>query len=127
MTRQPICIFPDDTLAQARAAMKEHHIRHLPVVVDDEPVGVVSARDLDAIERYHDVDPAQVQVHEAMAPLTYCVEPSTPLEQVLSQMADNRYGSTLVVERGKLVGVFTTVDALRATLALLRQSKRRTR
>jgi acetoin utilization protein AcuB len=126
MTRQPLTIGPDDTLAQARALMKTHHIRHLPVVVDGEPVGVVSERDLDAIERYHDVDPTVVAVHEAMAPLTYAVTPSTSLEEVVGNMAENRYGSALVIgPDGKLAGVFTTVDALRATLALCKASRRK--
>jgi acetoin utilization protein AcuB len=127
MTKEPVCIGPDDTLTTARTLMKQRQVRHLPVVVDGEPVGVVSSRDLDAIERYHDVDPKLVQVHEAMAPLTYAVAPSAPLEEVVGAMADNRYGSALIVDGGKLVGVFTTVDALRATITLCRGSKRKAR
>jgi acetoin utilization protein AcuB len=58
-----------------------------------------------------------------MTPLAYAVAPTTPLEEVVGAMADNRYGSALVIDRGKLVGVFTTVDALRATIALCRARK----
>ena len=125
MTPNPVCVSSHDTLATARKIMADHHIRHLPVVDQQEPVGVVSSRDLDAIERYRDVDPKQVEVYEAMAPVPFFVYPDTPLEQVVGAMAANRYGSALVVEDGKLVGIFTTVDALRATIALCTTMTRR--
>jgi acetoin utilization protein AcuB len=124
MTARPITVGPIDTLTTARSLMKEHGVRHLPVVENGEPVGLVSERDLFAIERYRDVHPERCEVHEAMAPLPYCVPPTAGLDEVVSEMAENRYGSALVVESGKLVGIFTTVDALRATLALARRGKR---
>jgi CBS domain-containing protein len=34
-------------------------------------------------------------------------------------MAEKKYGSTVVVDHGRVVGVFTTVDALRALQELL--------
>jgi hypothetical protein len=59
-------------------------------------------------------------------PLPYLVSPSTPLDEVVAAMAENRYGSALVVdERNRLVGIFTTVDALRATLKLCRSERQR--
>jgi acetoin utilization protein AcuB len=124
MTADPFTVGPIDTLATARKLMKEHDIRHLPVVDGGSPVGLVSERDLFAIERYRDVVPERTEVHEAMAPLPYCVEAAAPLDEVISQMAANRLGSALVVEHGKLIGLFTTVDALRATLELCRQRNR---
>lgn len=125
MTPNPICVSPHDTLATAHDLMKQQHVRHLPVIEGGEPVGLVSERDLMAIERYRDVDPARVEVEEAMAALPYVVTPEAELDDVVSGMAENRYGSALVVEDGKLVGVFTTVDALRATMKLCKTLARR--
>src|SRR5688572_28903906 len=93
MTPNPYCVWTTDTLQTAREAMRRHGVRHLPVLDENRPAGLVSERDLIAIERFHDVDPAKVEVHEAMAPLPYCVRPDEPLDTVLQAMAQNQYGS----------------------------------
>jgi CBS domain-containing protein len=43
----------------------------------------------------------------------YTVNPDTPLCDVARAMADHKYGCALVIEPGgKLVGLFSTIDAL---------------
>jgi CBS domain-containing protein len=46
LTREPVTISPDATLAQARDLMAEHRIRRLPVVKGDELVGIVAIGDV---------------------------------------------------------------------------------
>lgn len=46
MTERVIVISPQHTLEEAMALMTEKHLRHLPVVVDENVVGVVSIGDL---------------------------------------------------------------------------------
>jgi nucleotide-binding universal stress UspA family protein/predicted transcriptional regulator len=46
MTRPVITVKSDDTLGKAVALMVEHDIDHIPVTSGNEPVGVVSRRDL---------------------------------------------------------------------------------
>jgi len=45
MTHDPITIGPDATFGQAMLLMHERGFRHLPVVEDGHPVGMMSARD----------------------------------------------------------------------------------
>lgn len=45
MTRDPLTVGPDSTLGHALVMMHEHGIRHLPVMRDGKPVGMVCARD----------------------------------------------------------------------------------
>jgi len=45
MTRNPKSIHPDKPFAYALQMMHEGAFRHVPVVEDDRPVGIVSARD----------------------------------------------------------------------------------
>ena len=45
MTAAPLTVDPETTFGRALLIMQEHHVRHLPVVVDGKPVGMVSARD----------------------------------------------------------------------------------
>lgn len=50
MTRRVACCKPTTTLEDCRAAMTQNRIRHLPVVHNDELVGIVSMRDVLAQE-----------------------------------------------------------------------------
>ena len=45
MTREPLTAGPETTLGHALVVMHERGIRHLPVVRDGKPVGIVCARD----------------------------------------------------------------------------------
>jgi CBS domain-containing protein len=44
MTRAPVTVGPDELFGQALTLMHEHGFRHLPVVEDGVPIGIVSAR-----------------------------------------------------------------------------------
>lgn len=46
MTRDVVTVSPDDTVVHCIALMKKHHVRHLPVVKEGKPVGIISLRDL---------------------------------------------------------------------------------
>jgi CBS domain-containing protein len=45
MTRDPLTVHPEQQFSDALHLMHEHGFRHVPVVEDGRPVGVVSARD----------------------------------------------------------------------------------
>lgn len=118
MTVSPVVIGVGDTLADAHRLMRERGIRHLPVLDAGRLVGVVSQRDLYLAESLSSVDPATDTVREAMSGEPYAVAPGAPLEEVAATMAARRLGSAIVVDRGVVIGVFTTVDALRALASL---------
>lgn len=114
MTRSPHSIGLDQPLSQAHKLMREHHIRHLPVLSGGRLVGILSDRDLAFIEALRDVDPARVTVEDAMTSMPYAVTPKTPLAKVAREMSEHRYGSAVIMEDSHVIGVFTTTDALRA-------------
>jgi len=119
MTRAPYTIGFQQTLAAAHRLMSDHGIRHLPVLESGKLVGMVSQRDLHLIETLRGVNPEEVEVNEAMTPTAYTVSPRSSLCKVASEMAEHKYGSAVVLEKDRVVGVFTTVDALRALFSLL--------
>lgn len=114
MTSSPFCIGFDQSLAFAHRLMREHDIRHLPVLSGGKLVGILSDRDLNFAETFQDVDPNRVKVEEAMTPLPYSVAPDVPLRLVAREMAERKYGSAVVMQDHRVIGVLTTTDALRA-------------
>lgn len=121
MTRDPLCIQDHETLLVAHAIMRKHRIRHLPVLDDSQRlVGVVSERDLHLLETLHSVDPRREPVSQAMTEHPYSVSPGASLAQVAQEMQSQKYGSAVVVEGGRVVGLFTTTDALRALAQMAR-------
>jgi acetoin utilization protein AcuB len=116
MTPSPHSIGRDQPLKLAHERMRNWGIRHLPVLEGGKLVGILSQRDALLVETLRDVDPAQVPVEDAMTTDVYLVSPDAPLGDVVSAMAEHKYGCVVVMEGGQLAGIFTTVDAMRALL-----------
>lgn len=114
MTRTPHTVAAEQPLERAHEIMRKYHIRHLPVLHGGKLVGVVSNRDLYFVETMKDVNPAEVMVEEAMTADPYVVDIETPLAEVAATMAERHIGCAIVTEHDRVVGIFTTVDALRA-------------
>ncbi len=119
MTTDVQTIGDEQPMSVAHRLMREQHIRHLPVLHQGKLVGVVTDRDLRLVETLSDVDPTKVAVSEAMTPEPYVVSPDAELDEVVSMMAAKKYGSAVISDNGKVVGIFTTVDACSAFAELL--------
>jgi acetoin utilization protein AcuB len=124
MTICPHTIGASQTLAAAHRFMREHQIRHLPVLEGSELVGVVSQRDLYFIETLKGVDPELVTVEEAMSQAPFVIDPDASVARVVREMAKQKYGCAVVADKGEVIGVFTTTDALRVLDALLTERGR---
>lgn len=119
MTTTPRTVDRHVTLAEASKLMRAENIRHLPVMAGDELVGIITERDIRFAESFSIVDANAATVYGAMAEALYTVAPETPLNEVVSTMAEQKYGSAVIVQNKQVVGVFTTVDACRAFAELL--------
>lgn len=119
MTATPYSIGAAETLASAHAAMAKHGIRHLPVLHGGKLLGIVTDRDLHLIESLKDVDPKLITVSDAMSEDVYAVAPDAALDEVVGTMAEKKLGSAVILQNGKLVGIFTTVDVCIALADLL--------
>ena len=113
MTLQPQTIEVRVTVADALALMGQAHIRHLPVMQGSRLVGVVSERELGLASAIESIDPHQLLVFDVCSQEPYVVSPETPLRHVVQAMAKRHLGSALITDSGRLVGIFTTVDACR--------------
>ena len=121
MTTTPYTIGFDQTLAKAEGFMREHQIRHLPVLKGGKLIGVLTDRDVKLVQSLSGTDSEVVTVEDACSLDPYITAPSAPIDQVCQYMADKKYGCALIEDNKKLVGVFTWVDALHALSELLKQ------
>ena len=120
MTTAPFSIGPAQSLALAHTMMRDHHIRHLPVLDGGKLIGILTDRDLHLIESLKDVEPESVTVEDAMSQMPYSVSPDAAMDEVAAEMAEHKYGCAVVLQNLKVVGVLTTVDICRALAELLR-------
>jgi acetoin utilization protein AcuB len=125
MTRSPHTVAIDRTLAEAHSLMRQFRIRHLPVLEGGKLVGIVSERDLHLVETLRDVNPAEVTVEEAMSQEVFVTEPGASLARVARVMASRKLGSAVVVHHGEVLGIFSTVDALRALSEIAAEKRQR--
>lgn len=119
MTQSPHSIGATQTLDKATKLMREHRVRHLPVLRGGKLVGMVTDRDIKLIETFRDIDPTEVPVEDAMSEAPYCVAADTPLHEVCSTMAERKLGSAVIMDGIHVTGIFTTVDACRALSQVL--------
>ncbi|MBL9018139.1 MAG: CBS domain-containing protein [Myxococcales bacterium] len=123
MTAKPVTVGRAATLADAHRLMREHAIRHLPVVDDKgELCGVVSERDLHLIETLTEASPEDAQVEDAMVEHPFVVTGDTALDEVAEIMGEHKYGSVVVMGRDGVEGIFTAVDACQVLAQLVRRA-----
>ncbi|MGA7871857.1 MAG: CBS domain-containing protein [Candidatus Binatus sp.] len=122
MTPSPATVVPNDTLEAARKKMEAGRFRQVPVVDQQRLVGILTDRDM----RQHIGQLAHTRVHAVMSAHPFSVHPSTPVEKAAHLLTANKIGSVPVIEDGKLVGIITATDMLRALEAVLGASSEAT-
>lgn len=130
MTQPVTSIGPDVPVRQAAELMKMRQIRHLPVVENDgRLVGIVTDRDLRQMifdpaiqERIGDVVEAlgSLTVREIMTWTVITVRPESGIREAARLMREQKVGALPVVAAGRVVGVLTEFDVLRAFEELIR-------
>lgn len=119
MSRDPVCISPNDTLATAKELMDAGRFRRLPVMNNGKLVGIITERDLRQHWGY--LDPTKVDA--AMTPDPVTITPRVTAEDVARLMLQHKIGGLPVVESGQLVGIVSTSDLLRALLNVVQAAE----
>ena len=123
MTAKPITVDPETPMLEARQRMLRERIRHLVVLDDTRVVGIVTDRDV----RLNLPSPATslsvweinyllpgVTVGGVMTTSVIVVDPDRPIAEAARIMMDHKIGALPVVEEGRLVGIITESDFVRA-------------
>lgn len=107
MTKGPLIIDAQQSPAEARNRMEALQMRHLPVIAGARLVGILNREDVMR-------SPDAGTVADVMAHDPYTVAPDAPVELVAREMLERHIDAAVVVDRGRIVGIFTAMDALRS-------------
>ena len=120
-----------DTVQQARELMLKQHIRHIPIVSEDnELLGLVSKRDVLAVSvsTLADLQESERNEIESYIPISKIMlneiviaEENTYLLEAARFMLENKQGCLPVINESKLVGILTEADFVRLSLFLLKK------
>jgi CBS domain-containing protein len=115
---------PDNTVYDALSMMAEHDIGAVLVTENDRLIGVFTERDYARKVVLKGLVSRDVRVSELMTPNPCTVSPSSTVDEVMTTMTENRFRHLPVVERGRIIGVVTIGDMVKAVLSQQEQTIR---
>ena len=127
MTRDPVGLSPEDTLAAALETMRKHAIRRVPVVAAGRLVGLLAQGDLNRAQpSVLDSTPEEFQrvmegtpVSRIMISSPITVRSDTPLLEAARTLHTTKYGALPVVDGDRVAGILTDTDLIRTLARLL--------
>ncbi len=105
---------PGDTVLEAVEKMCAHKVGALLVCDAGHPVGMFSERDLMTAVILGRKDPAATTVGEVMSREVVYVEPGTSASEAMAVMTERRCRHLPVAQEGRLVGLISIGDLVRA-------------
>lgn len=125
MTKDPVTVRADDPLSRVGEVFDVEKFRHLPVVdASRNLVGILSDRDLRNIQCAMEIletsvyGEQHVLVKDVMTATVRSVSAGDSLKSAAELFLSLRVGALPVVEDGKLAGILSYTDVLRAFISL---------
>ena len=112
-TEAVITVGAETTIREASAYLIEYHVSSLLVEEEGHICGIFTEHDIKAVLAAG-FDTDDTTVHEAMSPNVMIARPSETIEDAIRAMAKSHIHHLPVVERGKILGVVSMTDAVRA-------------
>jgi CBS domain-containing protein len=118
MTRAPITVPEDCPVRIALGQMQRDSVRHLLVFDGDRLSGILSSRDVRRLA-LRDPGPSLLAgpVRAIMTEDPLIVAPETAVTTAARLLLEHRIGALPVRDGDRIIGIFTTADALEALLA----------
>ena len=117
MTEPAVTAGPEETLAVVAARMQHHRIGSVVVVERNQPVGIMTERDLLRAAAAA-ADPSEALVGDWMVPDPDCVDADASIDDAWKQLADRGYRHIPVTAGAELKGIISMRDLM--ALAQLR-------
>ncbi len=109
MTDSVISVSPNQTIEEAARLMNENNIGAIPVVENNQVVGMVTDRDI-TIRSTADGGNEKQPVSQVMTNEIISVTPETQVEEAASLMAENQIRRLPVIENNQIVGMVSLGD-----------------
>jgi acetoin utilization protein AcuB len=117
MSRNLVTIGKDAGIRDALMVMKKYSIRHLPVVENDLFIGLVSSGDLKQVILASMLE--NLKVSDVMLQNPFTVQTDTSLDRAAMIIFEKNIGCLPVVEEGRVVGMLTVKDILKAFIEIM--------
>jgi CBS domain-containing protein len=116
MKKEIIAVTGNDSLEKVAQLMAEHHIGSILVHQDNEPIGIISKRDI--IERVilFCQDPCEIKAKDVATRNLITISPGETIREVLTLMYKHNIKRLVVKDPDtyELVGIITTYDLIAA-------------
>ena len=122
MTRELVTLNLNDSLYEAERLFKKNRIRHIPVVDNEQIVGILSYTDLMRISFGDAVVLGEIArenvvydtftIAQIMKSAVDSVSSNTTIKEVAIVLAAKEYHALPVIDDGELKGIVTTTDLL---------------
>jgi len=110
MTGSPRSIDASTSVVEAAQLMREGHIGSLPIIADEQLVGMITDRDIAMRVVAEAADHTNTSVGDVSSRDLVTVEPDEDLDEALQLMARHQVRRLPVVENGRLVGIVAQAD-----------------
>ncbi len=110
-------VSPATVVYNALKAMAEKNVGALLVLEGDELRGIFSARDYARKVILEGKSSREIPVKEIMSPEVFTVGPQQSVEECMALMTDKRVRHLPVVEGGRVIGVISIGDAVKAIIS----------
>ena len=123
MTPDPQTLDTKNTLLDAVLMLRRLELRHIPILDDGRLIGILTDRDVGRVAPsmlmglspqdynrvFEDTPVAKVMTRNLLS-----TTPEAPLEEAVHLLYNHKVGCLPVLEDGRLVGIITVADMLRA-------------
>lgn len=114
MTKNVIKAGRKTTITEICRTMVRHKIGSIIVSEAEEPVGIITERDILEKIAVESRNPDNVTAEDIMTKNLVTVKADVPIEEAVKLLAEKRLKRLPVVEGSKLIGIVTATDILRA-------------
>jgi len=129
MTAELHTIDPDDCIKKVEEMMKWKKVRHIPVVDKNlKLLGLITHRNLLDIKYPSFLNLPEedlrklkrtILVKKVMKSSILTADPEVEIQQIISEMVENKYGCIPVIKDEKIIGIVTEADFVLLSEALL--------
>jgi CBS domain-containing protein len=119
MTKSVKTVQTGSTVREAVQKMNKFDIGSIVVMDNKRPVGIITERDILRKIVEQGIDPSVVKANDIMSYPLITAEPDQSIEEAARLMAKKGIKKLPVVEDGRLVGIVTSMDIMKAAPKLM--------